>query len=70
MVRRVTFINQALAKWKLNKENHQEAPEFNSDLYRTSNRHKKTYAGNPSSSRHGETKSRRLYNIELLNSIE
>lgn len=51
---------------KLNKENHQEAPEFNSDLYRTSNRQKKTYAGNPSSSRHGETKSRRLYNIELL----
>jgi hypothetical protein len=30
------------------------------------NRQKKTYAGNPSSSRHGETKSRRLYNIELL----
>jgi hypothetical protein len=29
---------------KLNKENHQEAPEFNSDLYRTSNRQKKTYA--------------------------
>jgi hypothetical protein len=29
----------------LNKENHQEAPEFNSDLYRTSNRQKKTYAG-------------------------
>jgi hypothetical protein len=34
---------------KQNKENHQEAPEFNSDLYRTSNRQKKTYAGNPSS---------------------
>jgi hypothetical protein len=48
---------------KLNKENHQEAPEFNSDLYRTSNRQKKTYAGNPSSSRHGETKSRRLVTL-------
>lgn len=60
----ILIVNSEIKK--LNKENHQEAPEFNSDLYRTSNRQKKTYAGNPSSSRHGETKSRRIYNIELL----
>jgi hypothetical protein len=42
-------------------------PELSNQIVdRTSNRQKKTYAGNPSSSRHGETKSKRLYNIELL----
>ena len=50
----------------LNQENQSFSPDFNIDLYRTSNRQQKTYEGESSSSRHGKTKSRRLYNISLL----
>jgi hypothetical protein len=59
-------VDSGIPEFASLKRNRQEAPEFNSDIYRTSNRQNKTYAGNLSSSRYGETKSRRLYNIELL----
>ena len=48
--------------------NHQNfSPNFNIDLYRTSTRQQRTYqAGTSHSCRQGNTKSRRLYNLSLL----
>lgn len=60
----IIAVNQAIQQ--INQENNHKPSNFNSDLYRTSNRQAKKYKGKTESNRHGDTKSRRLYNITLL----
>lgn len=57
-------INKATQK--INQINNHKPENFNSDLYRTSNRQATKYKGESESKRHSDTKSRRLYNISLL----
>ncbi|CAC5401879.1 unnamed protein product [Mytilus coruscus] len=57
-------VNKAIQQ--INQENNHKPANFNSDLYRTSNRQAKKYKGDTESKRHGDTESRRLYNISLL----
>ncbi|VDI78569.1 Hypothetical predicted protein [Mytilus galloprovincialis] len=57
-------VNKAIRN--TNQENQHFSPNFNIDLYRTSTRQQRTYQRETTSNRHGETKSRRLYNLSLL----
>ncbi|CAC5361739.1 unnamed protein product [Mytilus coruscus] len=57
-------VNKAIRN--INQENQRFSPNFNIDLYRTSARQQRTYQRETASYRHGATKSRRLYNLCLL----